>query len=161
MSKLFEKQTLIKECLGLVKIDKVKCYSNSATGLLVSMGTGLFLADEDDADVPTGGSTSSFFELAFPLPFFPFPLPFAVVLAAAFFLPIETRLELEASELLLSESWGSSASSSSSCFDLRFTLFSHSAGISSGWSSSISGFVVSASNKAFSTSCFEGLLSQS
>ena len=64
MSKLFEKQTLIKECLGLVKIDKVKCYSNSATGLLVSMGTGLFLADEDDADVPTGGSTSSFFELA-------------------------------------------------------------------------------------------------
>ena len=96
------------------------------------MGIGLFLPVDDEA-ASSFDSTSSFFalfELVFPLPLFVFPLPFADALAPGFFfLPAETRLELEASELLLllSESWGSSASSSSSsCFFVvafRFTLF--------------------------------------
>ena len=149
--------------------------------VLVSIATGRFfsvgaLDDDDGSDRLTGVVSAASCVFCFLLPVVVFAFALLVVFAFAFaafaslfFSPLRTLflLEeelslLESLEELLSEIFGLSSFSipSFSSFSLSlislFTLFSQASGMTSGWSSSIVGSVVSAISNAASISALAG-----
>lgn len=154
--------------------------------VLVSIATGRFfsvgaLDDDDGSDRLTGVVSAASCVFCFLLPVVVFAFALLVVFAFAFaafaslfFSPLRTLflLEeelslLESLEELLSEIFGLSSFSipSFSSFSLSlislFTLFSQASGMTSGWSSSIVGSVVSAISNAASISALAGFREQS